>query len=71
MGKYESLQTEAALANLASRDSAALAYAQDRQSHDATPTAWHPPRPDGCHCLDSGRPYWRVWERGLSAVPGC
>ncbi|WP_328681675.1 hypothetical protein OG905_37950 [Streptomyces sp. NBC_00322] len=36
MGKYESLQAEAALANLASRDGAALAYAQDRQSHEAT-----------------------------------
>ncbi|WP_406307022.1 hypothetical protein OHA61_38370 [Streptomyces sp. NBC_00885] len=36
VGKYESLRAEAALANLAGRDSAALVYAQHSQSHEAT-----------------------------------
>jgi hypothetical protein len=49
LGAYESLRTEAALAGLASRDSAALARAQDVQRHDAvadclsaTTTLWLP-----------------------------
>ncbi|MGP4000655.1 hypothetical protein [Streptomyces sp. 8N706] len=49
LGKYERLRTESSLANLAGRDSAALAYAQDSQSHDAvadclahTTTRWLP-----------------------------
>ncbi|KAB1149213.1 hypothetical protein F7R91_05485 [Streptomyces luteolifulvus] len=49
LGRYESLRTQASLANLAGRDSAALAYAQDRQRQDAvadclaaTTTRWLP-----------------------------
>ncbi|MFC7263002.1 hypothetical protein [Streptomyces lutosisoli] len=49
LGAYESIRTEAALANLAGRDSAALAHAQDVQSHaavadclSATTTLWLP-----------------------------
>ncbi|MEV8454879.1 hypothetical protein AB0467_30720 [Streptomyces sp. NPDC052095] len=49
MGDYESLQAEAALADLAGRDPAALAQAQDVQSHaavadclSATTTLWLP-----------------------------
>ncbi|QJT06589.1 hypothetical protein G9272_02230 [Streptomyces asoensis] len=49
LGTYESLRTEASLGNLASRDSAALAHAQDIQRHDAvadclasTTTRWLP-----------------------------
>ncbi|MGY0065087.1 hypothetical protein ACWY4P_53185 [Streptomyces sp. LZ34] len=49
LGKYESLRTEASLGTLAGRDSAALGYAQVRQSHDAiadclasTTTRWLP-----------------------------
>ncbi|MFE9008564.1 hypothetical protein ACFYOY_41770 [Streptomyces sp. NPDC007875] len=49
LGRYESLRTEASLANLAGRDSAALAYARDSQSHEAiadclasTTTRWLP-----------------------------
>lgn len=49
LGTYESIRTEAALANLAGRDAAALAHAQDVQSHDAvadclsaTTTQWLP-----------------------------
>lgn len=49
MGKYESLQTEAALADLAGRDGAALAYAWESQRHvatadclSATTTRWLP-----------------------------
>ncbi|MFE7131840.1 hypothetical protein ACFVIM_13340 [Streptomyces sp. NPDC057638] len=49
LGAYESLRTEAALAGLAGRDSAALARAQDVQRHDAvadclsaTTTLWLP-----------------------------
>lgn len=49
LGTYESIRTEAALANLAGRDAAALAHAQDVQSHDAvadclsaTTTLWLP-----------------------------
>jgi hypothetical protein len=49
LGTYESLRTEASLANLTGRDSAALAYAQDTQRHDAvadclasTTTRWLP-----------------------------
>lgn len=49
MGAYEGLRTQAALADLAGRDSAALAYAQDVQSHAAvadclaaTTTRWLP-----------------------------
>ncbi|MFK4221542.1 hypothetical protein [Streptomyces sp. NPDC019890] len=48
-GAYEGIRTEAALANLAGRDSAALAYAQEVQNHDAvavclaaTTTQWLP-----------------------------
>ncbi|MFF8644037.1 hypothetical protein [Streptomyces sp. NPDC015345] len=49
LGTYESIRTEAALADLADRDRAALADAQDIQSHDAvadclsaTTTLWLP-----------------------------
>ncbi|MFE6826515.1 hypothetical protein [Streptomyces sp. NPDC057690] len=49
LGTYESLRTEAALGNLAGRDGAALARAQDIQRHDAvadclasTTTLWLP-----------------------------
>ncbi|MDQ0944377.1 hypothetical protein [Streptomyces sp. V1I1] len=49
LGRYEGLRVEATLANLAGRDSAALARAQDVQSHDvvadclaATTTLWLP-----------------------------
>ncbi|WP_330285634.1 hypothetical protein [Streptomyces sp. NBC_00576] len=49
LGTYESIRTEAALANLAGRDAAALAQAQDIHSHDAvadclsaTTTLWLP-----------------------------
>lgn len=49
LGTYESLRTEASLANLAGRDRAALAYARDSQSHEAiadclasTTTRWLP-----------------------------
>ncbi|MGW7616351.1 hypothetical protein ACWGLG_10930 [Streptomyces antimycoticus] len=49
LGRYESLRTEASLANLAGRDSAALAYARAGQSHEAvadclasTTTPWLP-----------------------------
>ncbi|MFI9274408.1 hypothetical protein ACIGXM_27415 [Kitasatospora sp. NPDC052896] len=49
LGRYQSIQTEAALANLAGRDSAALAYAQASHSHEAvadclsaTTTRWLP-----------------------------
>jgi hypothetical protein len=49
LGAYESIRTEAALANLAGRDAAALAHAQDIHSRDAvadclsaTTTLWLP-----------------------------
>ncbi|MGW6061668.1 hypothetical protein [Streptomyces sp. NPDC055189] len=49
LGTYESIRTEAALSNLATRDPAALAQAQDAQSHvaiadclSATTTLWLP-----------------------------
>ncbi|MGI5404905.1 hypothetical protein ACQEVG_36685 [Streptomyces sp. CA-135486] len=49
VGTYEGLRAEAALANLAGRDGAALAHAQEAQSHDAvavclaaTTTQWLP-----------------------------
>ncbi|WP_050514471.1 hypothetical protein [Streptomyces rimosus] len=49
LGTYESIRTEAALANLAGRDGAALAQAQDAHSHaavadclSATTTLWLP-----------------------------
>ncbi|MGW1157412.1 hypothetical protein ACWD5Q_14570 [Streptomyces sp. NPDC002513] len=49
LGSYESIRVEAALANLAGRDRAALAHAQDSQSHAvvadclaATTTLWLP-----------------------------
>ncbi|WP_405533348.1 hypothetical protein OG592_39760 [Streptomyces avidinii] len=49
LGRYESLRTEAALANLAGRDATALARAQEVQSHiavadclSATTTLWLP-----------------------------
>ncbi|MFJ8112091.1 hypothetical protein [Streptomyces sp. NPDC096132] len=49
LGAYESLRTEASLAHLAGRDSAALAYVQDRQRDEAvadclasTTTRWLP-----------------------------
>ncbi|MFF3321653.1 hypothetical protein [Streptomyces sp. NPDC002889] len=49
LGRYEGLRVEAALANLADRDSAALARAQHVRSHDvvaeclaATTTLWLP-----------------------------
>ncbi len=49
MGKYEAIRTGAALADLAGRDSVALAYVQKAQSHDAvavclsaTTTRWLP-----------------------------
>jgi hypothetical protein len=49
LGTYEGIRAEAALANLAGRDSAALAYAQAVESHDAvavclaaTTTQWLP-----------------------------
>ena len=49
LGRYESIRAQAALANLAGRDSAALAYARDVQSHAAvadclaaTTTRWLP-----------------------------
>jgi hypothetical protein len=49
LGRYEDIRAEAALANLVGRDSAALAHAQEVQSHDAvadclsaTTTLWLP-----------------------------
>ncbi|MFE7775678.1 hypothetical protein ACFU5O_17605 [Streptomyces sp. NPDC057445] len=49
LGRYEAMRTAAALANLAVRDSTALAHAQKAQSHDAvavclaaTTTQWLP-----------------------------
>ncbi|MGW1886690.1 hypothetical protein [Streptomyces sp. NPDC001970] len=49
LGAYEAIRAQAALADLADRDSAALAYARDAQSHDAvadclaaTTTQWLP-----------------------------
>ncbi|WP_405607444.1 hypothetical protein [Streptomyces sp. NBC_00076] len=49
LGKYEAIRAQAALANLVGRDSAALAYARDAQSHAAvadclaaTTTQWLP-----------------------------
>ncbi|MFF3767456.1 hypothetical protein ACFYYR_25700 [Streptomyces sp. NPDC001922] len=49
LGTYESIRTEAALANLAGRDGAALSHAQDVQAHEAvadclsaTTTLWLP-----------------------------
>ncbi|WP_224059057.1 hypothetical protein [Streptomyces kanamyceticus] len=49
LGAYESIRTEAALSNLAGRDGAALARAQEIQSHvavadclSATTTVWLP-----------------------------
>ncbi|GGT74840.1 hypothetical protein GCM10010207_85180 [Streptomyces atratus] len=49
LGRYEGIRTEAALANLVDRDSAAVAHAQEIQTHDAvadclsaTTTLWLP-----------------------------
>ncbi|MPY40392.1 hypothetical protein FNH04_10845 [Streptomyces phyllanthi] len=49
LGRYEAIRSRAALANLAGRDSAALAHAQEAQSHEvvadclaATTTLWLP-----------------------------
>ncbi|MFG2196007.1 hypothetical protein [Streptomyces sp. NPDC048639] len=79
LGAYESLRTEAALANLAGRDGAALARTQDVQSHEAvadclsaTTTLWLPLYAAGAAVV-VGLGTWlidRVRARNEAAVAG-
>ncbi|MFJ6011671.1 hypothetical protein [Streptomyces sp. NPDC092952] len=60
MGDYESLRTEAALAGLAGRDTAALAQARDVQSHAAV-----------ADCLSATTTLWLpVYAAGVAALVG-
>ncbi|MBP8532531.1 hypothetical protein [Streptomyces sp. MK37H] len=60
LGTYESLRTEASLANLAGRDSAALAYA--RAGHRHEPVA---------HCLASTTTRWLpLYGLGAAVLAG-
>lgn len=78
LGTYESIRTEAALANLADRAGAALPHAQAVQSHDAvagclsaTTTLWLPVYAAGAALL-VGLGAWfidRVRVRGEAAAP--
>ncbi|MFM9700021.1 hypothetical protein [Streptomyces europaeiscabiei] len=77
LGRYEAIRAQAALANLAGRDSAALAYARDVQSHAAvadclaaTTTRWLPVYGGGA-ALAVGLAMWflnRAQERKETAV---
>ena len=60
LGTYESIRTEAALANLAGRDGAALAQAQDARSHEAI-----------ADCLSATTTLWLpVYAAGAAVVVG-
>ncbi|WP_234433657.1 hypothetical protein [Streptomyces rimosus] len=60
LGTYESLRTEAAPANLADRDGAALAQAQDTHSHDAV-----------ADCLSATTSLWLpVYAAGVAVLVG-
>ncbi|MDX3265906.1 hypothetical protein PV336_43290 [Streptomyces sp. MI02-2A] len=70
-GRYAGLQTEAALADLAGRDGAALARVREAKIHEAVARLpCRPPRPCGCRCTGSARPYWWLWAHGASTGPG-
>ncbi|MGW5869105.1 hypothetical protein ACWFRJ_44045 [Streptomyces sp. NPDC055239] len=60
LGTYESIRTEAALANLTGRDGAALAQAQDVRSHEAI-----------ADCLSATTTLWLpVYAAGAAVVVG-
>ncbi|MFK8908773.1 hypothetical protein [Streptomyces sp. YS-3] len=77
MGRYQALQTKAALGNLAGGDRTALAFAQDRQARtavadclSATTTLWLPVYGVGVAVLVAGTVWFRDRAQSRRALGG-